>query len=1019
MKSVFVHITDFHFTEGVIIEKEKQENLIHILSKSKVDQVIFLLGGDVAYSGNKYEYDLALDYINNISLELKQYSINSTFISVPGNHDLQYKQGYTRERKDVMKITQKEMVKQFSKESRKFDNYYDFEDKLKELNGNKINKVTSIVDRYINHYIVESNNIFYDILTLNNSMYSYFDHNEKFMDNEKGIFQVIHEYIAKIKRNSPISILLMHFPLEYFSDTSRNEFFQATRRNIDIILTGHIHENYINNLISNSKTQNFIQTGAFSNKKSNDSSFAILYLDNSVSKVEQYVWSTHFRCFKKDSTKSLDVIPFNFILDDLDFKADFIQDFYKDTQNFCNNIFDYFVFPKLSGKNVYEDEDLESIDDYENLSLTLSKYKMLVIKGEETSGKTTILKYLHKKLASENIVIYTDGYELKLTRNIESFVKNQFIKQYEGVISDTFYKYNINQRIIIIDDAEGKIELINKLKDYFGKIIFTLTKQHSRKIVDIVKKDNFDEDETIILEINLFYRKKRIELAQSIYQAINKKNGDIITNKQLDKFTTKFNHIIETHIPLFGLSPLNIFFLVYHLSYNKVQDEKNIYNEVFTSNLTMQIKRSADYHGLKDDRPYATVTQKIAYKMNIESLSFFTVSQVDEVIGEYNMDFEQKVSVQKYLEIMKDSKILIEPEMNKWYFNNKNYLAYYASKEYARKSNYYEQNKSIFDDLLNNLHIGVNDKILLFLAFSQQNERIIDEILSRTDLFFSEHEEIDLEEFDFLNDSQREIDKIDVINDRLRDDRNKVVEENEKQIVSSESSNKYHVYEKDLTEYQVKYQTAMKLINLVSTILPNFSHNLKKDTQNIIINQLYVLPNKLLFWRFRELDKDYKKIIDLMVNELTKGSNLEEIDSNAIRSFIKDWLVNIVRAVILSLYDHVARLSIDVSTEDKITDKSRILTQSHLVQNMMFRSFSNSDDDYRTFKNEIVNAYNSHEVKKSALLRNCLKLIARRFLFDNKIEFTQVKGVNQKFLETFYGKNFRDVFKDEVKKLTE
>ena len=86
---------------------------------------------------------------------------------------------------------------------------------------------------------------------------------------------------------------------------------------------------------------------------------------------------------------------------------------------------------------------------------------------------------------------------------------------------------------------------------------------------------------------------------------------------------------------------------------------------------------------------------------------------------------------------------------------------------------------------------------------------------------------------------------------------------------------------------------------------------------------------------------------------------------------------------------------------------------------MMFKSFSNSDDDYRSFKNEIVNAYISHEVKKSPLLRNCLKLIARRFLFDNKIELNQAKGVNQRFLEAFYGKNFRDILKDDAKKLIE
>jgi len=337
MKSIFVHITDFHFTNNTVIEKEKHENLMHLLLECKANAITFLLGGDIAYSGSDDEYERALSYFKKISTGLGQHSIKSTFICVPGNHDLQYKKGYSRERSDIKKLTQKIMIKEFGKETRKFDNYYSFDNELMALNDDRFLQMEKTVDRYINHHVIEANSMKFDIFTLNNSMYSYYDSNEQFMDNEKGIFQVIHEHIEKIKRKSPLSILLMHFPFEYFSDSSRNEFFQATRRNIDIILTGHIHENYINNQISNAKTQNIIQTGAFSNKNSADSAFAILQIDSANSTIDQYVWNNKYRCFQKNGTKALDIIPFNFIFDDLEFKADFIQDFYKDTQNFCND----------------------------------------------------------------------------------------------------------------------------------------------------------------------------------------------------------------------------------------------------------------------------------------------------------------------------------------------------------------------------------------------------------------------------------------------------------------------------------------------------------------------------------------------------------------------------------------------------------------------------------------------------------------------------------------------------------
>jgi hypothetical protein len=131
-----------------------------------------------------------------------------------------------------------------------------------------------------------------------------------------------------------------------------------------------------------------------------------------------------------------------------------------------------------------------------------------------------------------------------------------------------------------------------------------------------------------------------------------------------------------------------------------------------------------------------------------------TSNQINDVIIKYNKDYNQAVKLREYLNVMSESKILVEPELDHWYFNNKNFLAYYASQEYVYLSNYYEKNKHIFNDLLKNIHIGVNDKILLFLAFSQQNERIIIEILRQSDMLFEGIDEMELNKFNFLNKPQ-------------------------------------------------------------------------------------------------------------------------------------------------------------------------------------------------------------------------------------------------------------------------
>ena len=302
------------------------DNMIQLILDNNCDTIIVLLGGDISNTGNEDEYNIAYDYFKEFKEELLKRKVETIFLSVPGNHDLQYKEGYVRERYEIIQLNQKEMTKQFGKETRKFDNYYEFEKCLLKLNSSNAASLVeeNNCDRYLSQYTIEVHNHKFDIFALNNAMYSYFDPYEKFMDNEKGIFQILHDKITNIIRKSPFSLLLMHFPIEYFSDESRNLFFQTTRRNIDIILTGHIHEDYSSSLLANNRDLCVIQTGAFNTNRDDRSSFTILNIAASKSYYIQYTWDDKFKCYKKINKKIIDLIPYNFVLDEMEFNQDYI-----------------------------------------------------------------------------------------------------------------------------------------------------------------------------------------------------------------------------------------------------------------------------------------------------------------------------------------------------------------------------------------------------------------------------------------------------------------------------------------------------------------------------------------------------------------------------------------------------------------------------------------------------------------------------------------------------------------------
>jgi hypothetical protein len=254
---------------------------------------------------------------------------------------------------------------------------------------------------------------------------------------------------------------------------------------------------------------------------------------------------------------------------------------------------------------------------------------------------------------------------------------------------------------------------------------------------------------------------------------------------------------------------------------------------------------------------------------------------------------------------------------------------------------------------------------------------------------------------------QIKIDNLDFVNDNHRTKYNAIAEENEKRIVKRDSENKYNVYKVKYSEYQIKYQTMSKMMDLVSTILPNFEHHLLKKTQDEIIDKLYQLPNKLLKWRFKEIDNEFDKIVNLLFYHLNKTTNVNTIKKDELNNMLSAIFIDLIRAIILSTYDKVARISMDVSTENKICKKT-IKNQSHLIQKIMFKSFSCADDDYFSFKEDFVKTYNSRNVKNSQLLQSCMKLIARRFLIDNKIDIANAQGTNQKFLSTVYGRDYKN-----------
>lgn len=94
MKIALLHLSDIHLNNRKCINNENIKRIaVTLYSERKVDRVLILISGDIAFSGSSYEYTAAKYLIGTLISEIKKIfqwkSKNKiVVICVPGNHDM-------------------------------------------------------------------------------------------------------------------------------------------------------------------------------------------------------------------------------------------------------------------------------------------------------------------------------------------------------------------------------------------------------------------------------------------------------------------------------------------------------------------------------------------------------------------------------------------------------------------------------------------------------------------------------------------------------------------------------------------------------------------------------------------------------------------------------------------------------------------------------------------------------------------------------------------------------------------
>ncbi|MFM5867761.1 STAND family AAA ATPase [Aeromonas caviae] len=487
MKISILHLSDIHIkgtTEEEFLEKVAP-NLTNLTSyhASSSDVIFIAITGDIAFSGKEHEYLIASKFIeklkNGINADTKK---PVEIIIVPGNHDCNFSNANQA----------RSILLQFLTSNSNSS-----------LENDTINQIASIQDEYfkfekdVNPNYIEHSKIFktFDYIHVNTTVRFALINTSwcSELHEKQGKMIIPNNAInfGKINQND-IVITLFHHPFNWFSQSCYHDFRKNTREHSNFIVTGHEHQPTVTDTYEQNSGECVFIEGASLHDDYNNSEFSVINIDTDS---HHYIISTYkydpreqiyvansectntYGCETKNKNGSLSY-SFEILENNNDLGGAF-----QNSGTDHLKISDIYVYPHI--KEIGNDVDNHLYDASELKKVDFIG-ECIILKGDEKTGKTTLLKTLLVEHLKNGLhPIYMDGKELKiskpnqLTRSIESAINTQYTKE---SAFDTYKQVPKEKRILFFDNFDeiqvkstsGLDCILNELKSTFGNIVITV-----------------------------------------------------------------------------------------------------------------------------------------------------------------------------------------------------------------------------------------------------------------------------------------------------------------------------------------------------------------------------------------------------------------------------------------------------------------------------------------------------------------------------------------------------------------
>lgn len=983
MKVLFLHLSDAHFKDNTSVsDKIVNAQVQSLNSLGDFDACYIMFSGDLAFSGQGNEYKKVFLYLKKLRSKIIEkyglyYFVNT--LIVPGNHDIDFN-GERRDRSEIRQILNEEKVDELiDSELEKFNNFYNQMPYFKIYGDNKL----------CDCKIFETKGKRIQINLINSELFSAC--NDSIHDDDKGLHYLPSSVWENLSRRKDVDLVITmsHRGPEWFDWTTSQAFKKHLLNNADVFLYGHEHFDEVENLCQkdNALLRSIAQGMDFAQKNISYTTLLVDFDSNQIL-TKMFEWNKDNEMFRGRNDSVFEISKEHnsqYLIEPNDnFRKEMSMD--EDGQNISK----YYVFPGVEEKGKEKDNEIKDFS--ECISLITSK-KHVVLEGNDSCGKTALLKQIYVSLIGNYVPIYLN-LESFINKNPEIVLKSAFENQYgsKEVDFERFKQIDKSKKIVLIDDlSKIKPQYVDPLQTcLFNNVGHIVSVVEPRLVVNFIDqiKEKYQSEDVAKLRILPFYTNKRLELIKKSLVCIN--NGEY---KDIKEQAEIINNFIRENIKLFSLSPR---FIRLYVDYCVNEAEltntnKNVFGKVFETNLVNRIR---DFSSDADIDEYSVLLEKIAYHIHFNERYPLPVGELVDIIEDYNKDYGMHVNVRNFCRAMTEAKVLVE-EDNDYYFYKDSFLAYFVAKSLNSRYNNGEGQGEL-QKLINNICFNINGDILLFLSYITSNLGILSGIRQAAENHMQEWEEFDIDKcnigFIFNLDCPRNETLPSEKERRAKEQREERFEKNASQEDRIERKELYSYNKDDINTDDYKIGQALRFMELICKILPGFNHRLKVKEKTDIVKDIFEFPNKIIYKILSPIDRNFEDIVKFLT-EIIKKEEKDITEDDIKRAFIIS-----AETLALNLYDISARLSATSKTVEMI-DQQKMKNTNYKIQHMIF--YENLDR-FGQFTDEADNLYD--HTKVSIVKSMVSRVVRKHFLYNKDLK---IVGKVESVAKKYFGKSFK------------